>query len=123
MWSRFDAWAWFPRQKWVYNKLSIAESQGLECGPHGLEPPAFVGEMKRLLREHLQRRFEVMKTRVAAETLRVAARPETVWRYWTDPDRMREWWGRAMLDPNRSAWMRIAARLRTSSTPVRTPRS
>lgn len=36
-----DAWAWYPQHKWVYNKLSIAESQGLECGPHGLEPPAF----------------------------------------------------------------------------------
>jgi hypothetical protein len=36
-----DAWSWYPRQKWVYNKLSVAESQGLECGPHGLEPPAF----------------------------------------------------------------------------------
>jgi hypothetical protein len=36
-----DAWAWFPRHKWVYNKLAIAESQGLVCGPHGLDPPAF----------------------------------------------------------------------------------
>ena len=29
----------------------------------------------------------------------------------------------AMLDPKRSAWIKMAARLRTSSTPVRTPRS
>jgi hypothetical protein len=36
-----DAWAWYPRHKWVYNKLAIAESQGLTCGPHGLEPPFF----------------------------------------------------------------------------------
>lgn len=36
-----DAWKWYPRYKWVYNKLSVAESQGFECGPHGLEPPAF----------------------------------------------------------------------------------
>ncbi len=36
-----DAWAWYPRQKWVYNKLAVAESQGLVCGPHGLEPPEF----------------------------------------------------------------------------------
>jgi len=36
-----DAWAWFPEHKWVYNKLSIAESQGLTCAPHGLEPPSF----------------------------------------------------------------------------------
>jgi hypothetical protein len=36
-----DAWSWYPRFKWVYNKLSIAESQGMRCGPHGLEPPEF----------------------------------------------------------------------------------
>jgi uncharacterized protein YndB with AHSA1/START domain len=38
---------------------------------------------------------------VAVEhTLRIAARPETVWRYWTDPVRMVEWWGAAAdLDP------------------------
>ena len=36
-----DAWAWYPRQKWVYNKLAVAETQGFECGPHGVEPPAF----------------------------------------------------------------------------------
>jgi hypothetical protein len=36
-----DAYLWYPRHKWVYNKLQIAESQGLECGPHGIEPPAF----------------------------------------------------------------------------------
>ncbi len=36
-----DAWQWFPKHKWVYNKLSVAESQGFVCGPHGLEPPSF----------------------------------------------------------------------------------
>jgi uncharacterized protein YndB with AHSA1/START domain len=34
------------------------------------------------------------------QTLRIAARPETVWRYWTDPVRMCDWWGAAAdLDP------------------------
>lgn len=36
-----DAWAWYPRYKWVYNKMAIAESQDLPCGPHGLTPPEF----------------------------------------------------------------------------------
>ena len=36
-----DAWAWYPEYKWVYNKLAIAESQSLPCGPHGLDPPSF----------------------------------------------------------------------------------
>ncbi len=36
-----DAYLWYPHYKWVYNKLMIAESQQLECGPHGIEPPRF----------------------------------------------------------------------------------
>lgn len=36
-----DAWAWYPGQRWVYDKLRIAESQGFVCGPHGVEPPGF----------------------------------------------------------------------------------
>lgn len=37
---------------------------------------------------------------VVEQTLRIAARPETVWRYWTDPVRMCDWWGAAaQLDP------------------------
>ena len=37
----FDAWAWFPRERWVYDKLAVALSQGLEAGPHGVMPPRF----------------------------------------------------------------------------------
>jgi hypothetical protein len=36
-----DAYQWYPRHRWVYNKLLIAESQGLEAAPHGIDPPAF----------------------------------------------------------------------------------
>ena len=36
-----DAWVWYPKYKWVYNKLEIAESQDLPCGPHGLDPQQF----------------------------------------------------------------------------------
>jgi len=36
-----DAWLLFPEQRWVYDKLKIAESQGFECGPHGIDPPSF----------------------------------------------------------------------------------
>jgi uncharacterized protein YndB with AHSA1/START domain len=32
---------------------------------------------------------------VVEQTLRIEARPETVWRYWTDPERLNEWWGPA----------------------------
>lgn len=36
-----DAWRWFPEYKWVYNKLAVAESQDLECAPHGIDPESF----------------------------------------------------------------------------------
>ena len=36
-----DCWLLFPQQRWVYNKLLIAESQGLPCGPHGILPQQF----------------------------------------------------------------------------------
>lgn len=39
-------------------------------------------------------------TRLVEQTLRISARPETVWRYWTDAQRMSDWWGAAAdLDP------------------------
>jgi hypothetical protein len=36
-----DAWQWYPRQRWVYDKLAVALSQELEAGPHGTPPPRF----------------------------------------------------------------------------------
>jgi hypothetical protein len=36
-----DAWRWFPEYRWVYDKLAVAGSQGLECAPHGVDPASF----------------------------------------------------------------------------------
>jgi len=36
-----DAWVWYPQHRWVYDKLKIAASQGLACGPHGVTPGRF----------------------------------------------------------------------------------
>jgi len=36
-----DAWQWYPAHRWVYDKLRVALSQGLDAGPHGTAPPAF----------------------------------------------------------------------------------
>ena len=38
-----DDWSWqfYPAHRWVYNKLLVAESQGLPHGPHGTEPPSY----------------------------------------------------------------------------------
>jgi hypothetical protein len=37
----FDAYDWNPVHHWVYNKLLIAESQGIRCAPHGVTPTSF----------------------------------------------------------------------------------
>jgi hypothetical protein len=37
----FDAYEWNPRHHWVYNKLLIAESQGIPCAPHGVTPRSY----------------------------------------------------------------------------------
>src|SRR6185437_8520388 len=36
-----DAWMWNPRHRWVYDKIAVALSQGLDAGPHGTPPPRF----------------------------------------------------------------------------------
>jgi hypothetical protein len=36
-----DAWQWYPAQRWIYNKLAVALSQGLDAGPHGTMAPRF----------------------------------------------------------------------------------
>jgi hypothetical protein len=36
-----DAYSWYPRERLVYNKLFVAQSQGLMCAPHGVTPPEF----------------------------------------------------------------------------------
>lgn len=36
-----DAWEWFPRHRWIYDKLAVALSQGLRAAPHGVPPPHY----------------------------------------------------------------------------------
>lgn len=33
-----EAWDWNPEHRWVFDKLQVALSQGLDAAPHGLEP-------------------------------------------------------------------------------------
>ncbi|HVS03079.1 MAG TPA: hypothetical protein VMT16_09955 [Thermoanaerobaculia bacterium] len=35
------AWELYPQHRWVYNKLLVAESQGLAAAPHGVPPRRF----------------------------------------------------------------------------------
>ena len=36
-----DAWHLFPQHRWMFNKLLVAESQGLRVGLHGMDPPSY----------------------------------------------------------------------------------
>src|ERR687885_348970 len=36
-----DSWIWFPDHRWIYDKLAVALSQGLQAAPHGVMPPSF----------------------------------------------------------------------------------
>jgi len=36
-----DAWLWYPKHRWVYDKIAIAQSQGLDAAPHGVAPSRF----------------------------------------------------------------------------------
>jgi len=33
-----DSYLLYPKHRWIYHKLLVAESQGLRCGPHGVAP-------------------------------------------------------------------------------------
>lgn len=47
-------------------------------------------------------------TNIVEQTVRISARPETVWKYWTDPQRMCDWWGAtAELDPQPGGLCRV----------------
>ena len=35
------AYELYPQHRWLYNKLSICESQGLPCAPHGVPPKSY----------------------------------------------------------------------------------
>jgi hypothetical protein len=36
-----QAWILYPAHRWIYDKLAVALSQGLEAAPHGVMPPHF----------------------------------------------------------------------------------
>jgi uncharacterized protein YndB with AHSA1/START domain len=45
---------------------------------------------------------------VVEQTVRISARPETVWKYWVDAQRMCDWWGVAAdLDPRPGGVCRV----------------
>jgi hypothetical protein len=37
----WEAWTLFPAHRWIYDKLAVALSQGLDAAPHGVPPPHY----------------------------------------------------------------------------------
>ena len=37
----WEAWTLYPSHRWIYDKLAVALSQGLDAAPHGVIPPSF----------------------------------------------------------------------------------
>jgi hypothetical protein len=37
----WEAWPLYPAHRWIYDKLAVALSQGLDAAPHGVIPPKF----------------------------------------------------------------------------------
>ncbi len=36
-----DSYRLYPKHRWIYNKLLVAETQGIACAPHGIMPESF----------------------------------------------------------------------------------
>jgi uncharacterized protein YndB with AHSA1/START domain len=48
-------------------------------------------------------------TTIIEQTVRIAASPEVVWEFWTDPARLAEWWGEAaQVEPEPGGVFRVA---------------
>lgn len=43
-----EAWAAYPQDRWVYDRLELAALQGYPCGPAGIEPPGRPEEWEKL---------------------------------------------------------------------------
>ncbi|MER5625071.1 MULTISPECIES: SRPBCC family protein [unclassified Streptosporangium] len=47
------------------------------------------------------------ESRTIEQTLRIQARPETIWPFFTDPARLAQWWGAAELDARSGGALRV----------------
>ncbi|GAB3477029.1 SRPBCC family protein [Amycolatopsis cihanbeyliensis] len=44
---------------------------------------------------------------VVEQTVRIEARPETVWEFFTDPELLAQWWGPAEVEPRPGGLLRV----------------
>jgi hypothetical protein len=72
-----DSWEWFPAHRWIYDKLAVALSQGLQAAPHGVMPPAFPVFSKPLM--NLRGMGTGSRAIASAEEYREALAPGHFW--------------------------------------------
>jgi hypothetical protein len=72
-----DAWSWYPAERWVYDKLAVALSQGFVAGPHGLEPPSFPVFSKPIM--NLRGMGTDSRVLTSAQEYRAHQRPGHMW--------------------------------------------
>lgn len=48
--------------------------------------------------------------RIVEHTVHIDVRPETVWRFFTDPERLLQWWGPAEVDVRPGGTLRVSMR-------------
>ncbi|SEG74307.1 Uncharacterized conserved protein YndB, AHSA1/START domain [Thermomonospora echinospora] len=51
--------------------------------------------------------MSAVESRTVEQTMRIQAPPETVWRYFTDPERLARWWGEAEVDARPGGILRV----------------
>ena len=79
-----DAWTWNPAHRWVYDKLAVAASQGLDAAPHGVGPADYPVFSKPI--------YNLKGMGVGSRVLRSAADYAAAYRpghMWIDPARRR----------------------------------
>lgn len=72
-----DAWTWFPAHRWVYNKLQVAQTQGIAAAPHGVMPRSFPVFSKPLM--NLRGMGIGSRVIASAEEYRATATPGHFW--------------------------------------------
>ncbi len=72
-----DCWALFPEHRWIYDKIRIAESQGIACGPHGVSPSRYPVFSKPIV--NLKGMGLGSRAIADAEEMEQASRPGFMW--------------------------------------------
>lgn len=98
-----DAWTWFPSHRWVYDKLAVAQSQGIAAAPHGVMPPTFPVFSKPLI--NLRGMGTGSRVIASAEEYRATVTPGHFWMELLEGEHVSS---DAAVENGRAAWWRHA---------------